>query len=118
MPSRITNLEAWQNLHWADLSGQLSALHIVNDSYFDGGSLLKKDTENGAWLWGWLVHSPIPSSIPSLLPLLWFPFSSSLFAPSLLPLFLPFDPFPPQILTHLLSSAIPTMNTAPRRAKL
>ena len=101
MPARATALDTWRNLYWADLSGQLYALHIVNDTYFDGGALLKKDTENGAWLWGWLVPSPIPFPISLLLPLLLLfllPLSSLPFPPSLLPLFLLSPPSSPSLL--------------------
>ena len=65
MSPRTTNFDTWRNLYWADLSGQLYALQTINNAYFDSGTLLKKDTGNGAWLWGWLV----PSSLPWLLPL-------------------------------------------------
>ena len=60
MAPRMTNFDTWRNSYWADLSGQLYALHTINDAYFDSGALLKKDTENGAWLWGWLVPSSLP----------------------------------------------------------
>ena len=50
----MTNLDIWRDGYYAIISKMLLLYYHVDASNFDG-PLLKKDTENGTWLWSTLV---------------------------------------------------------------
>lgn len=49
-----TNLSMWRDRHWVTISQQLLYAYPIDASNFQDG-LLKKDTQNGEWLFNWLV---------------------------------------------------------------
>lgn len=67
--STMSNSSTWRDRYWSDISGQLLRLNTIDKTHFDG-SLLKKDTANGAWLWSWLVPHTFPPTTSHPVPTL------------------------------------------------